>query len=154
MVTTRLLHPSSKTFPSPSSQAAALPSQVPQAAASPLWVNSSPVCTSPGRDRSCLIGCRGSKSPGESSPLPSRWWIRDRPFEDTIFDNLTMWDKSIDEATVIQACKDAQIHEDIMGRAGGYAHIIREGARTSLGAATATGNRPGPSATAHHPDLG
>ncbi len=54
-------------------------------------------------------------------------------FEDTIFDNLTMWDKSIDEATVIQACKDAQIHEDIMGRAGGYAHIIREGGKNFSG---------------------
>ena len=31
-------------------------------------------------------------------------------FEDTIFNNVTMWDKSIDEAAVIEACQDAQIH--------------------------------------------
>ncbi|WP_461365205.1 ABC transporter transmembrane domain-containing protein [Candidatus Darwinibacter acetoxidans] len=54
-------------------------------------------------------------------------------FEDTIFNNLTLWDKSIDEATVIEACKDAQIHEDIMGRPGGYAHVIKEGGKNFSG---------------------
>lgn len=48
-------------------------------------------------------------------------------FEDTILNNITMWDKSIDEGTVIAACKDAQIHEDILQRDGGYSHVIREG---------------------------
>ncbi|WP_461370118.1 ABC transporter transmembrane domain-containing protein [Candidatus Darwinibacter acetoxidans] len=54
-------------------------------------------------------------------------------FEDTIFNNLTLWDKSIDEATVIEACKDAQIHDDIMGRPGGYAHVIKEGGKNFSG---------------------
>ena len=54
-------------------------------------------------------------------------------FEDTIFNNVTMWDKSIDEAAVIEACKDAQIHAEIMGREGGYAHVIREGGRNFSG---------------------
>ncbi len=48
-------------------------------------------------------------------------------FEDTILNNITMWDKSIDEGAVIAACKDAQIHEDILQREGGYSHVIREG---------------------------
>lgn len=48
-------------------------------------------------------------------------------FEDTILDNITMWDKSIDEGTVIKACKDARIHDDIIQREGGYSHVIREG---------------------------
>lgn len=54
-------------------------------------------------------------------------------FEDTIFNNVTMWDKPIDEAAVIEACKDAQIHAEIMGREGGYAHVIREGGRNFSG---------------------
>jgi len=54
-------------------------------------------------------------------------------FEDTVFHNITMWDKTIDEAIVIEACKDAQIHEDIMGREGGYAHVIKEGGKNFSG---------------------
>lgn len=54
-------------------------------------------------------------------------------FEDSIMDNLTMWDKTIDESTVIQACKDAQIHEEIMAREGGYSHVIREGGKNFSG---------------------
>ena len=47
-------------------------------------------------------------------------------FEDTIMDNITMWDRNIEKASVIAACKDAQIHEDIMRREGGYDHLIQE----------------------------
>ena len=54
-------------------------------------------------------------------------------FEDTIENNITMWDKSIDEATVVESCKDAQIHEDIMQREGGYSHIIKEGGKNFSG---------------------
>ncbi len=54
-------------------------------------------------------------------------------FEDTIFNNITMWDRSIDEATVVAACRDACIHEDIMRREGGYYHVIREGGRNFSG---------------------
>ncbi len=54
-------------------------------------------------------------------------------FEDTIINNITMWDKSIDEATVVSACKDAQIHSDIMQREGGYSHVIREGGKNFSG---------------------
>lgn len=54
-------------------------------------------------------------------------------FEDTIINNITMWDTSIDDATVVAACKDAQIHSDIMQREGGYSHVIREGGKNFSG---------------------
>ncbi len=41
-------------------------------------------------------------------------------FEDTIADNIRMWDKSIADFEVILAACDAQIHDDIMQRPGGY----------------------------------
>nr|WP_304508706.1 NHLP family bacteriocin export ABC transporter peptidase/permease/ATPase subunit [Anaerotignum sp.] len=54
-------------------------------------------------------------------------------FEDTIMDNITMWDKSIEKSTVVKACKDAQIHEDIMNRVDGYEHVINEGGKNFSG---------------------
>jgi ABC-type bacteriocin/lantibiotic exporter with double-glycine peptidase domain len=41
-------------------------------------------------------------------------------FEDTIANNIKMWDNSIEDFEMIMAAKDAQIHEDIMQREGGY----------------------------------
>lgn len=48
-------------------------------------------------------------------------------FEDTIADNIRMWDNSIEDFEVILAARDAQIHETIMQREGGYKHRLREG---------------------------
>ena len=48
-------------------------------------------------------------------------------FRGTVRDNITMWDDSIRQEKVIQACKDACIHQDIMARKHGYHHVIREG---------------------------
>lgn len=48
-------------------------------------------------------------------------------FGGTVRDNITMWDDSIRQEKVIQACKDAYIHQDIMARKHGYQHVIREG---------------------------
>ncbi len=48
-------------------------------------------------------------------------------FGGTVWDNITMWDDSIRQEKVIQACKDACIHQDIMARKHGYQHVIREG---------------------------
>ena len=48
-------------------------------------------------------------------------------FEDSVKDNLTLWDPTIPEADVIQAARDACIHDDIAGRAGGYAAGLDEG---------------------------
>lgn len=54
-------------------------------------------------------------------------------FEDTIENNITMWDKSIDESVIVSSCRDAQIHEDIMQREGGYSHVIKEGGKNFSG---------------------
>ena len=47
-------------------------------------------------------------------------------FSGTIMDNITMWDETIDEKTVMDACRDACIHEEIMMRKGGYQYVLRE----------------------------
>jgi NHLM bacteriocin system ABC transporter peptidase/ATP-binding protein len=54
-------------------------------------------------------------------------------FEGTIRENLTLWDKSIDEATLVRATKDAVIHNVIAARSDGYEHFIEEGGRNFSG---------------------
>lgn len=54
-------------------------------------------------------------------------------FEDTVYDNIKLWDETISNGSAIQAAKDAQIHEDIMARPGGYDHRMREGAKDFSG---------------------
>jgi NHLM bacteriocin system ABC transporter peptidase/ATP-binding protein len=54
-------------------------------------------------------------------------------FEDTIADNIRMWDRSIEDFDVILAARDAQIHDDIMAREGGYDYRISEGGRDLSG---------------------
>ncbi|MFR1477541.1 MAG: hypothetical protein ACLSB9_18625 [Hydrogeniiclostridium mannosilyticum] len=39
-------------------------------------------------------------------------------FEDSITENIRIWDKSIEDFEIIMAARDAQIHEDIMSREG------------------------------------
>lgn len=48
-------------------------------------------------------------------------------FEGTIADNIKMWDSSIEDFEMIMAARDAQLHEDIMQREGGYQYRITEG---------------------------
>ena len=48
-------------------------------------------------------------------------------FEDTIANNIKMWDDSIEDFEMILAARDAQIHEDIMQRPDGYQHKLIEG---------------------------
>lgn len=54
-------------------------------------------------------------------------------FEDTIQNNIKLWDSSIEDFEMIMAARDAQIHEDIMRRDGGYAGVIAEGGRNLSG---------------------
>ena len=54
-------------------------------------------------------------------------------FEDTIANNISMWDESIEDFEIILAARDAQIHDDIMAREGGYASVISEGGRDLSG---------------------
>ncbi|WP_052307121.1 NHLP family bacteriocin export ABC transporter peptidase/permease/ATPase subunit [Acetobacterium woodii] len=54
-------------------------------------------------------------------------------FEDTIANNIKMWDSSIEDFEMILAARDAQLHEDIMQRDGGYQYKIMEGGRDFSG---------------------
>ena len=54
-------------------------------------------------------------------------------FEDTIRNNIKMWDTSIEDFEMILAAKDAQLHEDIMQRDGGYDYVITEGGKDFSG---------------------
>ena len=47
-------------------------------------------------------------------------------FEDTIVDNIRMWDTTITDEEVVKAARDAQIHDDILKRPGGYQGKITE----------------------------
>ena len=54
-------------------------------------------------------------------------------FEDTIADNIRMWDSTVEDFDVILAARDADIHEDIMKRDGGYDSRLAEGGRDLSG---------------------
>ena len=54
-------------------------------------------------------------------------------FEDTIANNIKMWDDSIEDYEMILAAHDAQLHEDIMQRDGGYQYKITEGGKDFSG---------------------
>ena len=54
-------------------------------------------------------------------------------FEDTIANNIKMWDSSIEDFEMILAAKDAQIHADIMQREGGYNYRLTEGGKDFSG---------------------
>lgn len=54
-------------------------------------------------------------------------------FEDTVADNIRLWDDSIEDFEMILAARDAHIHTDIMQREGGYGAVIREGGRNFSG---------------------
>ena len=48
-------------------------------------------------------------------------------FQGTVRENLTLWAQDIPDRVLIQAAKDADIHDEIMGRAGGYDSPVEEG---------------------------
>ncbi|MEG0703011.1 MAG: NHLP family bacteriocin export ABC transporter peptidase/permease/ATPase subunit [Christensenella sp.] len=48
-------------------------------------------------------------------------------FEDSIANNIRLWDDTIDDTQMVRAARDAHIHEDIIRRAGGYEAGLTEG---------------------------
>ena len=54
-------------------------------------------------------------------------------FEDSIANNIKMWDSSIEDFEMILAARDAQIYKDIMAREGGFAGKLSEGGRDLSG---------------------
>ncbi len=54
-------------------------------------------------------------------------------FEDTIANNIKMWDRTTEDFEMIMAARDANLHEDIMQRDGGYQYRIVEGGKDFSG---------------------
>jgi ABC-type bacteriocin/lantibiotic exporter with double-glycine peptidase domain len=54
-------------------------------------------------------------------------------FEGTVSDNIKMWDGSVKDFEMILAARDAQLHEDIMAREGGYECKLISGGRDLSG---------------------
>jgi ABC-type bacteriocin/lantibiotic exporter with double-glycine peptidase domain len=54
-------------------------------------------------------------------------------FEDTVEENIRMWDPSIENFAVILAARDADMHETIITRPGGYKQIVAENGKNFSG---------------------
>ena len=54
-------------------------------------------------------------------------------FEDTISENIKMWDDAIEDFEVILAARDAGIYDDIVTRDGGFSHKLLDGGRDLSG---------------------
>ena len=54
-------------------------------------------------------------------------------FEDSVFNNITMWDSTIENYEVFLAARDAQIHERIMTDPREYGAVISENGRNFSG---------------------
>ena len=54
-------------------------------------------------------------------------------FEDTVANNIKMWDNTIMEFEMILAARDAGVHDDIMQLTGGYQHKLSSGGRELSG---------------------
>lgn len=54
-------------------------------------------------------------------------------FEDSIYNNIRMWDSTIDRAEVVLAARDAQIHDRITRERKGYSSLMEENGRNFSG---------------------
>ncbi len=54
-------------------------------------------------------------------------------FDGSVRDNLTLWNAAVAQADVVAAARDAMIHEEVIGRSGGYDAHIQEGGRNFSG---------------------
>ncbi|MBR9812497.1 ATP-binding cassette domain-containing protein, partial [bacterium] len=48
-------------------------------------------------------------------------------YQGTVRDNVCLWDPTLPETSIVRACRDACIHDEIMSRPGGYDSPISEG---------------------------
>ena len=54
-------------------------------------------------------------------------------FDDTVMENVTLWDKTIERYEVVLACRDAGIHDVIVSRDGGYSSRVLPNGRNFSG---------------------
>lgn len=54
-------------------------------------------------------------------------------FDDTVAQNIRMWDPSIEDFTVMMACNDAQIRSDIVSRPEGFSTMVVKGGQNFSG---------------------
>ena len=54
-------------------------------------------------------------------------------FDDTLSQNIRMWDHSIEDFVILMACSDAQVHSDIMNRPEGLATKVVRGGKNFSG---------------------
>ena len=54
-------------------------------------------------------------------------------FEDTVSNNIRMWDTKLSSTAVVQAAREACIHDDILMLPGGYDYVVRSGGRNFSG---------------------
>ena len=54
-------------------------------------------------------------------------------FEGSVADNVTLWDDTVSEGDLVQAARDACIHDDVDARPGAYAAPLEEGGRNFSG---------------------
>jgi len=54
-------------------------------------------------------------------------------FAGTVRDNLTLWDTTVPESQLVQACQDATVHDTVLAMAGGYDGTLLEGAANLSG---------------------
>ena len=54
-------------------------------------------------------------------------------FEDTVENNIKLWDSSIQDFEMILAARDAQLHDDIVQMPGGYQHRLTNGGKNLSG---------------------
>ena len=54
-------------------------------------------------------------------------------FHETVRNNVTLWDTTTSEADLLRAAIDAHIHDDIVGRNGGYGALLGEGGHNFSG---------------------
>jgi NHLM bacteriocin system ABC transporter peptidase/ATP-binding protein len=54
-------------------------------------------------------------------------------FEGTVAENIRLWDNTISDDRVVQAAKDAMIHDDVSARPNGYQSLVEEAGRNFSG---------------------